>query len=73
MRLAVLCLFSCALALGGALPERAGAQDAAPAPVKPSSLVPHAPSANRVYGVPIQSQILHRVKAKPRKPPARPQ
>jgi hypothetical protein len=43
----------------------AGADDP-PLPPKPISLVPHAAPPGRVYGAPIQGQILHkRVRKKP--------
>jgi hypothetical protein len=41
-----------------------------PKPTKPSSLVPRADSGSHVYGAPIQSKILSRVKRKPHKPTA---
>jgi hypothetical protein len=62
MRLAVLC--TVVLAAVSAPPARSATGD--PTHVPPSSLAPHAPHASRVYGVPIQSQILHHVKPKPK-------
>jgi hypothetical protein len=44
-----------------------------PKPTKPSSLVPHGHPGSHVYGAPIQSKILSRVKRKPHKPTAPPQ